>query len=287
MGIGGGGKADAVSYYTASGIAAIINFPLWKASAIGQSGFQLASTTTLHPSFPPALPPYLSRYLAAMAPPYKGVFATWAGMCWARATIFYGSERGKELLRQRYGVTGAWAGALPALVTSTFVQLCNMPIIRATITVQNPASPYRNTTEALRAIYEKGGVKGLWLGTSAGIMKTVPKYMTAVVVKDKMEEWLDPVPENADNARSLLVQRSAVKAVTAGLAGAVLTNPLDVVRNECFKREQSLGPTLRGLVEEEGARFLWRGMGKNVVAVTIPVAATIFLADMISRARGL
>ncbi|KAM3567244.1 hypothetical protein VYU27_010607, partial [Nannochloropsis oceanica] len=26
---------------------------------------------------------------------------------------------------------------------------------------------------------------GLWLGTSAGIMKTVPKYMTAVVVKDK------------------------------------------------------------------------------------------------------
>jgi hypothetical protein len=145
MGIGGGGKADAVSYYTASGvsislssldavrplpvyrtsdlfrpftmqlhlflqIAAIINFPLWKASAIGQSGFQLASTTTLHPSFPPALPPYLSRYLAAMAPPYKGVFATWAGMCWARATIFYGSERGKELLRQRYGVTGAWAG---------------------------------------------------------------------------------------------------------------------------------------------------------------------------------
>ncbi|EWM28919.1 hypothetical protein Naga_100441g1 [Nannochloropsis gaditana] len=118
-------------------------------------------------------------------------------------------------------------------------------------------------------------------------MKTVPKYMTAVVVKDKMEEWLDPVPENADNARSLLVQRSAIKAVTAGLAGAVLTNPLDVVRNECFKREQSLGPTLRGLVEEEGARFLWRGMGKNVVAVTIPVAATIFLADIISRARGL
>ena len=77
-----------------------------------------------------------------------------------------------------------------------------------------------------------------------------------------MEEWLDPVPADAENPRSLLVQRAALKAVTAGLAGAVLTNPLDVVRNECFKREQSLGPTLRGLMEEEGARFLWRGMGK-------------------------
>lgn len=29
-------------------------------------------------------------------------------------------------------------------------------------------------------------LQGLWLGTSAGIMKTVPKYMTAVVVKDKV-----------------------------------------------------------------------------------------------------
>jgi hypothetical protein len=29
--------------------------------------------------------------------------------------------------------------ALPALVTSTFVQIINMPIIRATITMQNPA----------------------------------------------------------------------------------------------------------------------------------------------------
>jgi len=49
--------------------------------------------------------------------------------------------------------------AIPALFTSTFVQLCNMPIIRATITLQNPASPYQNTSEALQAIYSKGGIK--------------------------------------------------------------------------------------------------------------------------------
>jgi len=34
-----------------------------------------------------------------------------------------------------------------------------MPIIRATITLQNPASPYQNTTEALQAIYARGGIK--------------------------------------------------------------------------------------------------------------------------------
>ena len=31
-------------------------------------------------------------------------------MTWARATIFYGSEQGKQLLEQRFGVTGAWGG---------------------------------------------------------------------------------------------------------------------------------------------------------------------------------
>ena len=129
-------------------------------------------------------------------------------MTWARATIFYGSEQGKRLLEEHFAITGAWAGALPALVTSTGVQIVNMPIIRATITLQNPASPYRvrgtvgmdgveqgwpatrtrtrpcshqpvhsqnhapqTTSEALSAIYQKSGLKGLWLGTPAGIAK--------------------------------------------------------------------------------------------------------------------
>lgn len=34
-------EADAVSHFAASTIAAIINFPLWRASAIAQSGFKL------------------------------------------------------------------------------------------------------------------------------------------------------------------------------------------------------------------------------------------------------
>lgn len=55
-----------------------------------------------------------------------------------------------------------------------------------------------------------------------------------------------------------MVRRSALKAVTAGLAGAVLTNPLDVLRNECFKREQPVGEALRGLYRDEGLTFLHR-----------------------------
>jgi hypothetical protein len=44
-----------------------------------------------------------------------------------------------------------------------------------------------------------------------------------------MEEFL-PRAENETKVDKML--RSGVKSVSAGLAGAILTNPLDVLRNE-------------------------------------------------------
>lgn len=48
---------------------------------------------------------------------------------------------------------------------------------------QNPDSNVATVRDSLAAIYRKGGVGGLWHGTSAGVMKTVPKYCVAVTVK--------------------------------------------------------------------------------------------------------
>ena len=36
-----------------------------------------------------------------------------------------------------------------------------------------------------------------------------------------------------------MLRRSAVKSVAAGVAGAALTNPLDVIRNEMFKTDEA------------------------------------------------
>ena len=78
-------------------------------------------------------------------------------------------------------------------------------------------------------IYRTKGLNGLWHGTSAGIMKSVPKYITAVMVKDLMEDIL---PEVDKSDKTAIITRSAIKSMTAGIAGAVLTNPADVIRNE-------------------------------------------------------
>jgi hypothetical protein len=139
--------------------------------------------------------------------------ATIGGMAWARAAIFYGSDFGKDYM-QRHGCGGQREGgggsafaaflasALPPLVCSTLVQVANMPLIRSTITIQNPASELHTVRASMQVkcqvsvrpciclpaclspwavcaniclclwrlqhIYHTKGLGGLWHGLSAG-----------------------------------------------------------------------------------------------------------------------
>jgi hypothetical protein len=72
-----GHDSDFGSHFAASTVAAIINFPLWRASAIAQSGFKLDGSNFI-----------IRYYQAAVKPPFKGLVATISGMAWARGAIF-------------------------------------------------------------------------------------------------------------------------------------------------------------------------------------------------------
>lgn len=208
MGGGSTAKEHPLEYFSASTLAAIVNYPLWRASAVGQSGFRVVGISS-------SVPSSLQPFLYAFSPPYKGLGATVAGMSWARAAIFYGSDRGKEIL-ESMGVSHTTATILPPLVVSTLVQCVNMPLVRATILLQNPESNVPNIRESLKHIYQSNGLGGLWHGTSAGILKTVPKYCTAIFVKDYMQQILPLVdPQSPTKDRDILVQ-SAIKSAAAG-----------------------------------------------------------------------
>jgi hypothetical protein len=288
MGGGGGGgglyaaKDYPWQYLFASMGSATINYPLWRASAISQAGYATTAISTsntimtlFHRSIPNPLLPYVYGFL----PPYKGMIATVLGMTWARAAIFWGSDAGRDFLR-KYHVYSSVSTILPPLVVSTAVQIINQPLVRATITIQNPASEIPNVRSAVQHIYHThGGWPALWHGVSAGIAKTVPKYCTAVIVKDVVEHVLE---KNKDCyfCHDPLV-RSAIKSVCAGVAGAALTNPLDVIRNEMFKTNFSFLDTVRHLQSSSSSALQWmcRGMEKNMIAVAVPVACTIFFTD--------
>ena len=275
--MGGGSllaKEYPLEYLTASALAAAINYPLWRASAVGQSGFRVATIQVAGQTVPSALTPYLY----AFAPPYKGMVATVLGMTWARAAIFWGSDYGRDVMRQR-GYSDSLSTVVPPLLVSTGVQCINMPIVRATITLQNPQSNLPNVAASVRRIYQQHGLGGLWHGTSAGILKTVPKYCTAVIVKDWMEDYLEPADPASPTYASDQLYRSVQKSAAAGVAGAALTNPLDVIRNEMFKTNLNLWHSIQHLNQTTGYQFVVRGLGKNMVAVAIPVGCTIFFTD--------
>jgi hypothetical protein len=267
--------SSALPYFAASGASAFITFPLWKAAAIGQSGYEVAGQS------------YFSKYLQAVKPPWKGSVVVIGGMTWARAAIFFGSDKGSAYLRER-GFGNAVASTVPSLSLSVFVQVTNQPFVRTSVMLQNPGEELANrkfpNIAMLKHLYQTKGLGSLWLGTNAGILKTAPKYMVAIWIKDSMGQYLAPVDKN-DKVATML--RSAKISVTAGVAGAVLTNPFDAVRNEMFKTEEGLGAAIVRMSRETGPAWLFRGCEKNLIAVAVPVAMTIFLTDRFKSISGL
>ncbi len=180
MGGGAAAKDHPREYFAASAGAACINYPLWRASAMAQSGFAVTGATTIGSGGTISLigtnllrrvPPSISPYVYAFAPPYKGMVGVITGMTWARAAIFWGSDFGRDHMRKA-GIEDIRATVMPPLVVSTLVQCINQPIVRASITLQNPESGLPNTLASIRHIYQNHGLGGLWHGTSAGILKT-------------------------------------------------------------------------------------------------------------------
>ena len=261
---------------------------------MAHSGFTaptIAATSIIN-RLPSVLAPTLNLYKHAMTGPFPGITAVVGGMTWARCSIFYGSDFMKASFKEK-GVTNPLVlNVLPSFAVSTFVQVANMPLIRATITQQDPslkssAGKTPSTIGALKHLYKEGGVNALWHGTSAGLLKTVPKYMVSIMVKDlimknQKEANQEIIDGGGDVTSGMISRQSAFKALVAGVCGAVLTNPADVIRNEMFKCNNStfMG-TLKQLTGGTGQwRWMLRGVDKNLVAVAAPISTMIFLTDL-------
>jgi hypothetical protein len=261
-------------YLAASALASGMGYPLWRAAAMGQSGFKMDAIRVGGVAVPRLVTPFIYGFL----PPYKGMVATVFGMTWARAAIFWTSDIGHDLLLKQ-GYNQSTATVVPPLAISAIVQVMNQPIVRSTVTLQDPKYHLPNVLASCRHIYSTHGIAGLWHGTTAGILKTVPKYVTAIAVKDIMEENLPQPDPSSPTYSSDRFWRSVIKSATAGVAGAALTNPLDVIRNEQFKTHAGIRATVMQLWKEMGLGFMARGLGKNMVAVAMPVGLTIFFTD--------
>ena len=90
--------------------------------------------------------------------------------------------------------------------------------------------------------------------------------------------------DEQNEGEAATLARSGVKSCAAAVAGALITNPLDVIRNEMFKTDLGLVDAFRKL-ERDAPNWRWmaRGADKNLVGVAVSVACTIFFTDLFRR----
>ena len=252
-----------IAHFSGAAIAALLNFPLWRYATMAQAKYEVAGVGR-------------ATWGALLGPPYRGVMGIVGGMTVARGGIFLLSDVGTKALRRR-GVEGPAAVVLPPLAASAVVQVLKQPIVRGGVMLQNPTNPSGTLLGTLRLLAATRGPRSLWHGTSAGLLKTAPKYCVAIAAKDALEKRL---PRAATPGDELL--RDAAKASVAAVCGAVLTNPLDVLRNEMFKTDLGFFDALAYL-NREHPNWIFRGAKQNLVAVAAPVGATIFFTDQLKR----
>lgn len=100
----------------ASGFASTLTYPLWRATAMAQSGFVVQPTilsTTI-------VGRVLAPYVVAASPPYKGLFSASAIMTVGRFAIFWGSDALSARMRaNKY--PSAVCGIVPPALISTMV----------------------------------------------------------------------------------------------------------------------------------------------------------------------
>lgn len=143
-----------------------------------------------------------------------------------------------------------------------------------------PRFPAREADRTNKPNYVRERTRAGQCFLSPQASKPSPPTCMPCAEQDYMERNLAPADPSD---RWATLWRSAQKSVAAGVAGAALTNPLDVLRNEMFKTDLGVRDALIKLRREEGASFAVRGMNKNLVAVAIPIAVTIFSTDVLVR----
>lgn len=158
----------------------------------------------------------------------------------------------------------------------------------------------RSTYQAFKAIFNEGGIRGLWRGWVPNCQRAALVQLGDLTTYDCVKQMLlrEEGGEGGgwgweDNART-----HACASLAAGLVAAFLGTPADVVKTRCMN--QQCDPlTGRGLVyrssfdcfgkvvREEGVRALWRGCFLNWLRMA-PWSLTFYLSfEHLRKVAGL
>ncbi|KAF7036480.1 hypothetical protein CFC21_047136 [Triticum aestivum] len=190
-----------------------------------------------------------------------------------------GRSRGGARVKVREAVCNAVAGGSAGVISATV--LCPLDVLKTRLQVYGlpsnlspgTAPPGRIILSGLQHILKTEGLPGLYRGLSPTIVALYPTWAVTFSVYNYVRGLLRS--QDAKNGE-LSIQQNILAASCAGIATAVATNPLWVVKTRL--QTQGMRPgvvpytsilsALRRIAAEEGLRGLYSGLLPSLAGVT-------------------
>lgn len=180
-------------------------------------------------------------------------------------------------------IESAVYGALASIIANTIVY--PLDVIKTVIQTQleakkNPDDPnaqvrYKNSLDALKKIYAKQGIKGLYVGLSSSLLGTAVQSFTYFYWHSfvrKLWARLKRLQLKSLNKSNSTIEELLLGMVAAAL-GQLFTTPINVISTRQQTSPQK-NPTFikagENVWKEDGLKGFWRGLKVSLVLTTNP-----------------
>ncbi|KAH8273594.1 hypothetical protein KR018_002669 [Drosophila ironensis] len=212
---------------------------------------------------------------------YRGISAPLMGVTPIYAVDFAVYAAGKRLFQSDENIrltypqifaAGAMAGICSALVT---VPSDRIKVLLQTQTVSNGPLLYHGTLDTAAKLYRQGGIRSLFKGTCACILRDSPTGFYFVTY-----EFLQDLARQRSQTKQISTTSTILSGGTAGIVFWTLAVPFDVLKSRLQSAPEGtykhgIRSVFRDLMATEGPRALFRGI-LPILLRAFPSTAAVF-----------
>ncbi|KAI9313215.1 mitochondrial carrier domain-containing protein [Dichotomocladium elegans] len=186
-------------------------------------------------------------------------------------------------------ISGMLAGSIATGTTYPF------DLLRTRFAMQGSNKHYTGIVQAIQLIYRTEGMRGFYWGISPAVVQIMPYMGLVFATYDGIAVALQKARENHILPETHKPLHDMLSGALSGVISKTAVYPMDVVR----KRLQVQGPyrknyvvesipeyasqswiqCIKTIVEQEGVRSLYRGLGVSLVKVAPAISLTFFVYE--------
>ena len=219
---------------------------------------------------------------------YKGMGAPIAAIAPIFATSFFGYGLGKRLLMKtpedkltdlQLFLAGSFSGVLTTIIMAPGERIkCLLQIQQGGSTPQK----YKGPIDAAKQLYREGGIRSIYKGTCATLLRDVPASGVYFLTYEVIQEMMNPT-RNAD----LAMLSSILGGGSAGVAMWVSCMPADVLKSRFQTAPEGkyngVRDVFKHLIREEGIGALYKGLTPAMLRAFHVNAACFFGFELCNR----